>query len=85
MSLPSRIKTLTMDGRDIGARAEETILEVARENGMDLDLRAAPLDGSHTLYPLVRGILVSHCTTRACSGAAASTRLGLVPAARHAV
>ncbi len=36
MSLPTRIKTLTIDGRDVGARAEETILEVARENGIDI-------------------------------------------------
>lgn len=28
------IKTLKIDGRDIGARADETILEVARENGI---------------------------------------------------
>lgn len=36
MTLPGRIKTLTIDGRDIGARAEETILDVARENGIDI-------------------------------------------------
>lgn len=29
-----RIKTLKIDGRDIGAREDETILEVARENGI---------------------------------------------------
>jgi bidirectional [NiFe] hydrogenase diaphorase subunit len=36
MTLPARIKTLKIDGRDIGARAEETILEVARENGIEI-------------------------------------------------
>lgn len=36
MSLPTQIKTLTIDGRDVGARADETILEVARENGIDI-------------------------------------------------
>ncbi|MBN1265469.1 MAG: bidirectional hydrogenase complex protein HoxU [Anaerolineales bacterium] len=30
----SRIKTLKIDGRDIGAHEDETILEVARENGI---------------------------------------------------
>jgi bidirectional [NiFe] hydrogenase diaphorase subunit len=34
MSIPGRIKTLTIDDRQIGARAEETILDVARENGI---------------------------------------------------
>ena len=31
-----RIKTLKIDGRDIGAREDETILEVARENGIKI-------------------------------------------------
>ena len=30
----SRIKTLKIDGQDVGAREDETILEVARENGI---------------------------------------------------
>ena len=30
------IKTLQIDGRDIGARADQTILEVARENGINI-------------------------------------------------
>ncbi|RME61858.1 MAG: bidirectional hydrogenase complex protein HoxU [Caldilineae bacterium] len=33
---PVRIVTLKIDGRDIGARADETILEVARENGIEI-------------------------------------------------
>ena len=31
---PVRIKTLTIDGKDVGAREDETILQVARENGV---------------------------------------------------
>ncbi len=31
-----RIKTLKIDGKDIGAREDETILEVARENGINI-------------------------------------------------
>ena len=29
---PVRVKTLTIDGREVGAREDQTILEVAREN-----------------------------------------------------
>ena len=29
-----RVKTLTIDGREVGAREDQTILEVARENGI---------------------------------------------------
>ncbi len=36
MRMPSQIKTLKIDGRVIGARADETILEVARENGIHI-------------------------------------------------
>ncbi|MCC7367882.1 MAG: bidirectional hydrogenase complex protein HoxU [Chloroflexi bacterium] len=31
---PARIRTLTIDGKDVGAREDETILDVARENGI---------------------------------------------------
>ncbi|MCC6177582.1 MAG: bidirectional hydrogenase complex protein HoxU [Chloroflexi bacterium] len=31
---PVRIKTLTIDGKDVGAREDESILDVARENGI---------------------------------------------------
>ena len=30
----SRVRTLTIDGREVGAREDQTILEVARENGI---------------------------------------------------
>jgi bidirectional [NiFe] hydrogenase diaphorase subunit len=33
-SPPVRVRTLTIDGKDVGAREDETILEVARENGI---------------------------------------------------
>ena len=31
---PIRVKTLTIDGRECGAREDQTILEVARENNI---------------------------------------------------
>src|SRR5579872_6708679 len=31
---PVRVKTLTIDGREVGAREDQTILEVARENNI---------------------------------------------------
>jgi bidirectional [NiFe] hydrogenase diaphorase subunit len=31
---PVRVKTLAIDGKDVGAREDETILQVARENGI---------------------------------------------------
>jgi bidirectional [NiFe] hydrogenase diaphorase subunit len=34
MNHPVRVKTLKIDGRDVGAREDQTILEVARENGI---------------------------------------------------
>jgi bidirectional [NiFe] hydrogenase diaphorase subunit len=36
MSSSVKIKTLKIDGRDVGAREDQTILEVARENGIDI-------------------------------------------------
>lgn len=34
LAVRSRIKTLKIDGRDVGAREDETILEIAEENGI---------------------------------------------------
>jgi bidirectional [NiFe] hydrogenase diaphorase subunit len=31
---PVRVKTLTIDGREVGAREDQTILEVAREHSI---------------------------------------------------
>lgn len=36
MTLPIRVRTLKIDDRDVSAREDETILEVARENGIDI-------------------------------------------------
>lgn len=36
MSAPSTIKTLRIDNHDCGARANQTILDVARENGIEI-------------------------------------------------
>lgn len=36
MSAAADVKTLTIDGKDVSARAGQTILEVAQENGIDI-------------------------------------------------
>ena len=36
MTVPVRIKTLKIDDRDVSAREDETILQVARENNIDI-------------------------------------------------
>jgi bidirectional [NiFe] hydrogenase diaphorase subunit len=43
-----RIRTLTIDGKDVGAREDETILEVARENGIWIPT-LCQLDGLSTV------------------------------------
>ncbi len=75
MSLPSRIKTLTIDGRDIGARAEETILEVARENGIDIPTLCnleglTPVGACRMCLVEIKGIsrLLPACITRVEEG-----------------
>jgi bidirectional [NiFe] hydrogenase diaphorase subunit len=35
-TVPTRVKTLKIDDRDVSGREEETILEVARQNGVDI-------------------------------------------------
>ena len=47
-SPPVRVRTLTIDGKDVGAREDETILEVARENGIWLPT-LCQLDGLSTV------------------------------------
>ncbi len=44
MSASVKIKTLKIDGRDVGAREDQTILEVARENGINIPTLCS-LDG----------------------------------------
>ena len=34
--MPRAVKTLTIDGKDVSAREDQTILEAARENGIDI-------------------------------------------------
>ena len=34
ISAAVKVRTLTIDGKDVGAREDETILDVARENGI---------------------------------------------------
>jgi len=45
---PVRVRTLTLDGKDVGAREDETILEVARENGVWIPT-LCQLDGLSTV------------------------------------
>jgi bidirectional [NiFe] hydrogenase diaphorase subunit len=47
-SPPVRVRTLTIDGKDVGAREDETILEVARENGIWIPT-LCQLDGLSTV------------------------------------
>ena len=47
-SPPVRVRTLTIDGKDVGAREHETILEVARENGIWIPT-LCQLDGLSTV------------------------------------
>jgi bidirectional [NiFe] hydrogenase diaphorase subunit len=45
---PVRVRTLAIDGKDVGAREDETILEVARENGIWIPT-LCQLDGLSTV------------------------------------
>lgn len=75
MTPGGRVRLLQIDGRDVGAREEQTLLEAARENGIDiptlchLEGLSAPgacrlclveVEGSHKLLPA--------CTTRVDEG-----------------
>jgi bidirectional [NiFe] hydrogenase diaphorase subunit len=74
-SPPVRVRTLTIDGKDIGAREDETILEVARENGIWIPT-LCQLDGLSTVGACrlciveVKGTskLLPACTTRVEEG-----------------
>lgn len=81
MNTPAKVVTLTIDGRDIGARDDETILQVARENNIDIptlchmdgltDIGACRLcmvevKGSPKLFPA--------CTTAAQDGMEVTTQ-----------
>jgi len=45
---PVRVQTLTIDGREVGAREEQSVLEVARENGIFIPT-LCDLPGLHTV------------------------------------
>lgn len=81
MSTPAKVVTLKIDGRDIGARDDETILQVARQNSIDIptlchldglgDIGACRLclvevKGSPKLFPA--------CTTTVQEGMEVSTQ-----------
>ena len=81
MSAPVKVVTLKVDGRDFGARETETVLDVARENGIDIptlchmdglsDFGACRLclvevKGSPKLFPA--------CTTRVQEGMEVTTQ-----------
>src|SRR5437763_3063765 len=72
---PVRVKTLTIDGREVGAREDQTILEVARENGIDIptlcDLPGLTAPGACRLCLVeIKGIpkLLPACVTRVSEG-----------------
>ena len=70
------VKTLTIDGREVGAREDQTILEVARENGIFIPTlchlpRASRLRGACRLCLVeVKGTprLLPACVTRVAEG-----------------
>jgi bidirectional [NiFe] hydrogenase diaphorase subunit len=75
MSLHPQIKTLTIDGRDVGARADETILEVAREHGIDIPTLCnleglTPVGACRLCLVEVKGVsrLLPACVTRVEEG-----------------
>src|SRR5690348_5683544 len=72
---PVRVKTLTIDGREVGAREDQTILEVARENKIFIptlcDQPGLTAPGACRLCLVeVKGInkLLPACVTRVAEG-----------------
>lgn len=81
MSPGSRVVTLVIDGRDIGAREDQTIIEVATENGIEIP-RLCYLEGLSAIGACrlcicevtgSRGFLPA-CTTRVREGMNVRTR-----------
>lgn len=75
MSAPVRVITMTMDGRDMGAREDQTILEVARENAVDIPTLChldglTPLGACRLCLVEVQGSnkLLPACVTRVADG-----------------
>jgi bidirectional [NiFe] hydrogenase diaphorase subunit len=80
MSLSASIKTLKIDGRDIGARADETILEVARENGIEIPTLCnleglTPVGACRMCLVEIKGVsrLLPACITRVEEGMEVTT------------
>ena len=72
---PVRVKTLSIDGKDVGAREDETILDVARQNGIWIptlcELEGLSIVGACRLCLVeVKGSnkLVAACATRVEEG-----------------
>src|SRR5436305_5607699 len=72
---PVRVHTLTIDGREVGAREDQTVLEVARENGIFIptlcDLPGLSSPGACRLCIVeVQGVnkLLPACVTRVQEG-----------------
>src|SRR3974377_677845 len=72
---PVRVKTLTVDGREVGAREDQSILEVARENNIFIptlcDLSGLSASGACRLCLVeVKGVprLLPACVTRVAEG-----------------
>jgi bidirectional [NiFe] hydrogenase diaphorase subunit len=75
MRAPVKIKTLTIDGKEVSAREGETILQVARENGIDIPTLCyleglEPIGACRLCLVEVKGInrLVPACVTQAEEG-----------------
>ena len=52
MSPVATVKTLKIDGRDVSGRQEETILDVARQNGIFIP-RLCEMDGLSDVLSLI--------------------------------
>ncbi len=75
MKTPVRVKTLTLDGQEVGAREDQTILEVARENGIEIPTLCwlaglSPVGACRLCLVEVRGVarLLPACVTRVEEG-----------------
>ena len=85
---PVRVKTLTIDGREVGAREDQTILEVARENSIFIPTlcHLAGPDHAGRLPPVPGGSegrqqAAAACVTRVAEGHGSH---GELRAPRHA-
>jgi bidirectional [NiFe] hydrogenase diaphorase subunit len=75
INAPVQVTTLSIDGKDVGGRADETILEIARENGIEIPT-LCQVDGLSTVGACrlciveVNGTnkLLPACTTRVVDG-----------------